>query len=228
MPCGECGSDDLLERRRPAPRSASASARTPRARRARCPRPTAPAARRSACRRGSRRSAASISSGNSSEVESQCVAPDHVAEQQRGVGHVAGERAALVERGGEGDHPVARDRAVGGLEARRSRTATPAGGSSRRCRCRSPTVRGRPRRPRPSRRSSRRGPAPGPTGSARGRSPSSRSTSPSRTRPCSSCRAPSRPPPGACAPRWPCRAAGSPRGCASRRCWARPRRRRGP
>ncbi len=38
-------------------------------------------------------------------------------EQERRVGDVPGQRAALVERGGEGDHPVAGDRAVGGLHA---------------------------------------------------------------------------------------------------------------
>ena len=41
---------------------------------------------------------------------------DHVREQQRRVGHVARQRARLVERGGEGDHAVARDGAVGRLE----------------------------------------------------------------------------------------------------------------
>ena len=45
------------------------------------------------------------------------VAALHRAQQQRGVGDVARERPGLVERGGEGDHPVAADRAVGGLEA---------------------------------------------------------------------------------------------------------------
>ena len=45
------------------------------------------------------------------------VATLHQPEQQRGVGDVARQRPALVERGGEGDHPVARDRAVGRLQA---------------------------------------------------------------------------------------------------------------
>ena len=45
------------------------------------------------------------------------VPPLHRREQQRRVGDVAGQRPALVERGGEGDHPVARDRAVGRLQA---------------------------------------------------------------------------------------------------------------
>ena len=45
------------------------------------------------------------------------VAALHGAQQQRGVGDVARERSALVERRGEGDHPVAGDRAVGRLQA---------------------------------------------------------------------------------------------------------------
>ena len=45
------------------------------------------------------------------------VAALHRGEQQRGVGDVAGQRPALVERGGEGDHPVAGDRPVGRLQA---------------------------------------------------------------------------------------------------------------
>ena len=39
------------------------------------------------------------------------------AQHERGVRHVARQRAALVERRGERDHPVARDGAVGGLHA---------------------------------------------------------------------------------------------------------------
>ena len=68
----------------------------------------------------------------------------------------------------------------------------------------------------------------GPTGSAPARSRSSRSRSPSRTRPGSSCRARARRRSAGCARSWPCTAAGIPRGCASRPCSARPRRRRGP
>ena len=68
-------------------------------------------------------------------------------EQQRGVGDVAGERAGLVERRGEGDHPVAADRAVGRLEAddpaQRGGLADRAAGVG----ARAPTARGR-RRPR--------------------------------------------------------------------------------
>ena len=41
------------------------------------------------------------------------VAADHVAQQQRRIGDIAGQRPGLIERGGEGDHPVARDGAVG-------------------------------------------------------------------------------------------------------------------
>ena len=44
------------------------------------------------------------------------VAADHVAQQQRRIGHIAGERAGLIQRGGERDHPVARDGAVGRFE----------------------------------------------------------------------------------------------------------------
>ena len=76
----------------------------------------APRARRGGCRAGRSRSAARPAPGRPSDVESHGSSPDHRAEQQRRVGHVARERARLVERGGEGDHPVARDRAVGRLE----------------------------------------------------------------------------------------------------------------
>ena len=85
-------------------------------------------------------------------------------QQQRRVGDVAGQRPALVERGGEGDHPVARDRAVGGLQAddpaERGRLADRAAGvgADRR------RARGRRRRPPPSRRRSRRARGRGPRG----------------------------------------------------------------
>ena len=100
---------------------------------------------------------------------------------------------AWSERGRERDHPVARARAVGRLQADDPREARPAGGSSRRYRCRAPRARGPPRRPRRSRRRSRRGRAVCPTGSEPARTPSSRSTSPSQTRPGWSCRAASAP-----------------------------------
>ena len=142
-------------------------------------------------------------------------APCSDAEQQRGVGDVAGQRPALVERGGEGDHPVAGDRAVGGLEAddpaerggladraagvgadRAGREAAGDGGGR--------AARGAAGHPLA---------VPGVAAPARRRS--SRSRSPSRTRPCWSCRAPGRRPRRAGARRSPYRAGGSPRGCAS-------------
>ena len=45
------------------------------------------------------------------------VATLHRAQHQGRVGDRPGQRAALIERGGEGDHPVAGDRAVGRLQA---------------------------------------------------------------------------------------------------------------
>ena len=57
-------------------------------------------------------------------------------QQRRGVASVARERPDLVEAARERHDPVPADPAVGRLEARRRRTAPPAGGSSRRCRCR--------------------------------------------------------------------------------------------
>ena len=146
------------------------------------------------------------------EVESQGSRPSIAAEQQRRVGDVAGQRPALVERGGEGDHPVARDRPVGRLQpddpAERGGLADRAAGvGADRSRARDR------RRPRPpSRRRSRRGRGRGPTGSAPARRRSSRSRSPSRTRPCWSCRARGRRRRRGGAPRSRCRADGSPRG----------------
>ena len=152
----------------------------------------------------------------------------HRAEQQRGVGGVARERARLVERRGERDHPVARDRAVGGLEAddaaqRRGLADRAAGVGPDR-----PRHGARPPPRRPSRPTSRRARASGPTGSASGRRRSSRSRSPSRTRPGWSSPAPARPRRRAARPRWPCTAAGSPRGSSSRPGSGCPRCRTGP
>ena len=150
------------------------------------------------------------------------------AQQQRRVGDRRGS-AARTGRARRRRRPSrsARSRRRS-ASARRSRRATPAGGSSRRCRCRSPTARAGRRPPPPSRPRSRPAPARGPTGCAPARSPSSRSRSPSRTRPCSSCRAAARRRRRAGARRSPCTAAGSPRGSASRR-WSRsPRCRTGP
>ena len=69
-------------------------------------------------RRPSSRSALGSSTGCGwpTAVESLGSRADHVAQQQRRVGHVARERARLVQRRGEGDHPVARDRPVRRLE----------------------------------------------------------------------------------------------------------------
>ena len=50
------------------------------------------------------------------EVESRGSRPSIAAQQQRRVGDRPGQRPALIERGGEGDHPEARDRAVGRLQ----------------------------------------------------------------------------------------------------------------
>ncbi len=182
--------------------------------------------KRSPCR--SVRLGMRTSSGSPSEVESQGSWPTRWREQQRRVGDGARQRPALVERRRERDHAVARDRSVGRLQARRSRTARRAGGSIPRCRSRSPTARGlRPPRPR-TRRSIRPAHARGPTGCARCRSPSSRSRSPSRTRPCWSCRSSARLRRRAGARRSRCTAACVPRGSATRRSSARPPCRRGP
>ena len=143
------------------------------------------------------------------------VLADHRAEQQRGVGDVAGQRAGLVQRGGEGDHPVARDRAVGGLHpddpAQRGGLADRAAGVGA----------DRPRREArghgggAAARGAARARACGPTGSAWGRRRSARWRSPSRTRPGWSCPAPARPSPAGARRPSPCRAGGSRRGCAS-------------
>ena len=171
----------------------------------------------------------STSAGESSEVESQESRPRPPRNRQRGVRDVARERAALVERRGEGDHAVARDRAVGGLEphdpaerGRLSDRAAGVGADRPGCQLPAATEAAEPPDEPPGTRVAV------PRVAAPGRSPSSRSTSPSRTRPCWSCRAPGRRPRRGAAPPWPCTAAGSPRGCASRRCSARPARRRGP
>ena len=140
-------------------------------------------------------------------------------QQQRGVGDVARQRAALVERGGEGDLAVARDRAVGGLHAddpaQGRGLADRAAGVGPDRAGRQAAGDGRRRPARGAARDARRCP----TGSSRRRRPSSRSTSPSRTRPCSSCRARSRRPRPACGRRSRCRAARSPRGSSSPRWW---------
>ena len=149
------------------------------------------------------------------------VAP-HRLEQQGRVGHGRGERPGLVEARGVGHDPVARHPPVGRPQARPRRTAPPAGGSTRRCRCRWPGARtGRPPPPRcrPTTR-----PAPGscPRGWPSGRTPSSRSSCPWRTRRGWSCRSPPRRPPAAGPRRSSRTAAASPPGSATRRSSAGP------
>ena len=227
MPCRECGSAisstlaaELLDLRERGVAHA-------RPRRARAPAPPSPG-RRSAGRRAARRVGSCTPPSMPSEVESHGSRPCRWLQQDRGVGHVARERAALVERGGEGDHPVAADGAVGGLQPDDPAQRSPAGGSSRRCRCRSPRARCRRpplRRCRPTSRPAR---GCGPTGSGPGPKPefsfdepianSSWFVLPSTWMPASAGSRRS----------WPCTAGGSPRGCASRPCSARPSRRRGP
>ena len=222
------GQVDLLARSRPAPRCARACAGRPRPRRARAPPPRAP---RTPKRRPSRRSALGSADllGQAERGRVARVAARERAQHQRGVGHVAGQRPALVERRGEGDHPVAADRAVGGLQAddpaQRGGLADRAAGVG----ADRPRARGRRPRRRRCRRSSRPARAPrshgfctGPeagvlvrrahrelvlVGLAEHR----------RARRLQVAHAGRR-----------VRRAGSPRGCASRPSWARPRRRTGP
>ena len=68
-------------------------------------------------RRGRSREGSSTPPSIPTEVESRGSRPCIAASSSAASATVAGQRAALVERGGEGDHPVARDRAVGGLQA---------------------------------------------------------------------------------------------------------------
>ena len=97
---------------------------------------------------------------------------------------------------GERDQPVARHAAVGRLEPDDAAEARRAGGPSRRCRCRARAAPGRAATAaaEPPRRAARHAlEVPGVAG--RAGTPSSRWTSPSRTRPCWSCRAARRRPP---------------------------------
>ena len=113
----------------------------------------APPARRAGSRAGPRRVGGSIGAGNAQRGRVAAVVADHVREQQRGVGDVAGQRPGLIQRGGEGDHPVARARAVGRLQpddpAQRRRLADRAAGVGadrpRRQTRRPPRRRSRPR-----------------------------------------------------------------------------------
>ena len=156
------------------------------------------------------------------------VASDHVPKQQRGVGHVAGQRARLIERGGERDHPVARAGAVGRLHA-----DDPA--QRRRLADRAPGVRSD--RPRGKAGGHRRG------ASARGSSghppaipgvehrPEARVLVRGAHRELVLVGLPQQRRAGvraAARRRWPCTAGGSPRGSSSRPGSARPRCRTGP
>ena len=174
-------------------------------------------------------SAAATGSGSPSDVESRVVAGRPCGEQQRGVGDVARQRAGLVERGGEGDHPVAARPRRTSASGRRSRTARRAGGSSRRCRCRAPTARARRRRRRRCRRSSRRGRALRSHGFSTG--PKAEFSFDEPIANSSWLVLPSSGAPAACAGarrRSPCTAAGSPRGSSSPPGSGRPRCRTGP
>ena len=136
---------------------------------------------------------------------------------------VVGERADLVERAGEGDQPVARDAAVGGLHpdhaAQRGGLADRATGVGAERRA----GRSRPPPRRPTRRCCPRAPCRCRGGCGSGRRPSSRSRCPWRTRPCWSCRARPRRRRAALRPRWRRRAGASPRGSSRRRWSATPR-----
>ena len=119
--------------------------------------------------------------------------PSHERGGEHGrVGDVARQRTALVERGCEGDHAVPRHGAVGGLQpdhpAERGRLADRPAGVGADCPRRGAGGHGSGR----AARTTRRARAPGPTGCGRGQSRSSRWTTPWRTRPGSSCRAPAR------------------------------------
>ena len=142
-------------------------------------------------------------------------ARDH-AQRERAVAHRAGERADLVERARERHRAVARDGAVGRLHAD---DAAQRGGLADRAAGVGAERERRHRGGHGSRRAAARAArarARDPRGCASGRRRSSRSTSPSRTRPCWSCRARRGPRPRSGARRSPCRAAGSPRARASR------------
>ena len=130
-------------------------------------------------------------------VESRGSKPGHGLEQQRGILGRARQHARLVEARGERDHAVARHAAVGRLDARevgqRRRLADRAAGVGAGGRGREA---GRHGGGRAARRAAGHAlEVPGVL--APGRRSSSRWTSPSRTRPCWSCRAAPCPPPPA-------------------------------
>ena len=144
------------------------------------------------------------------------VAGDH-AEQERRVGAGAGDRADLVERARERDQPVARDAPVGRLQPddtaqcrRLADRAAGVGAERRGHEARRDRGRAAARR---AARNARRVPGIARLLAAR----SSRSSRPSRTRPCWSSRPRPGPPRAAGAAPSPRRARGSRPGCASRR-----------
>ncbi len=157
-------------------------------------------------------------------VESRGSCAGDGAEHERRVRHVLGERADLVERGGERDQAVARHAPVGRLEpddaAERGGLADRAAGVGAEGRRRP----GRPPPPPPSRRTSRPARAPRSQGFRVGKNAefsveepianSSMLSLPSSTAPAA--REPR-------APRWRRTAARTARGCASRRWWRCPR-----
>ena len=150
------------------------------------------------------------------------VAADHLVQQRR-VEDGPGHRAGLVEGVGERDQAVARHPAVRRLHADRAGDGAgladrPAGVGAERERRLERRDRGRR-----TRRRSRRGSGRGPTGCGSGRRPSARSRSPSRTRPCWSCRGSAGRPRAAGRPPSRRTAAPSPRGSGSRRWSAAPR-----
>ena len=136
-------------------------ARTAPRRRARRRRRAGRAARRGAGPSGRSPTGSSIGSGRPTLVESRGSSPAMIASSSATSRTVGRERPDLVERRRERDHAVARDARRTSASGRRRRRTPPAGGSSRRCRCRASTARGRPRPPRPSRRTSRPAPASG-------------------------------------------------------------------
>ena len=131
-------------------------------------RPAAPTARPGARRRGAPR-AGRDRLGELQRGRIAGVLPDHLPEQQRRVADVARQRPSLVQRGGERDHPVARDRAVGRLQpddpAQRRRLADRAAGV-------------RAQRPRREAGRDRRGAAAGGAARARARDPTGCSAGP--------------------------------------------------
>ena len=124
------------------------------------------------------------------------VAPGDDRVEERDVAHGLADRADLVEAGGEGDDPEARDGAVrrpqADVAAERGRLLDRAAGVGAEAPRGQAARHGRRRAASRAARHTRRGP----TGCGKARRPSSPSRSPWRTRRCSSCRSPTGLPPG--------------------------------